>query len=84
MNTRFFYLCSQAGDGKYEVVYNATKTGNYSLEVVDASDGEHAVGSPFQVLVEPNQAFAPATLVWWEKQVGTGRETGATRNVVAA
>ncbi|CAM9570598.1 unnamed protein product, partial [Ectocarpus fasciculatus] len=58
-----------AGDGRYEAVYNATKTGNYSLEVVDASDGEHAVGSPFQVLVEPNQAFAPATLVWWEKQV---------------
>ncbi|CAM9146088.1 unnamed protein product, partial [Ectocarpus sp. 8 AP-2014] len=58
-----------AGDGKYEAVYNATKTGNYSLEVVDASDGEHAVGSPFQVVVEPNQAFAPATLVWWERQV---------------
>ncbi|CAM9996213.1 unnamed protein product, partial [Ectocarpus sp. 12 AP-2014] len=58
-----------AGDGKYEAVYNATKTGNYSLEVVDTSDGEHAVGSPFQVVVEPNQAFAPATLVWWQRQV---------------
>lgn len=28
------------------------------------------MGSPFQVLVEPNQAFAPATLVWWDRQVG--------------
>eukprot|EP00752_Nemacystus_decipiens_P001537 g1506.t1 len=57
------------GGGQYEAVYNATKAGFYSLEVVDASDGGHAIGSPFQVLVEPNKAFAPATLVWWDKQV---------------
>lgn len=59
-----------AGDGEYEAVYNATKVGYYSLKVEDASDGAQAVGSPFQVLVEPNKAFAPATLVWWDKQVG--------------
>lgn len=60
----------RAGDGQYEAAYNATKAGFYSLEVKDASDGGQAVGSPFQVLVEPNKAFAPATLVWWDKQVG--------------
>lgn len=53
----------------YRAVYNATKTGNYSLEVIDVSDGEHAVGSPFEVLVEAAQAHAPATLVWWDRQV---------------
>eukprot|EP00903_Cladosiphon_okamuranus_P013586 g12653.t2 len=57
------------GGGKYEAVYNATKAGYYSLEVTDASDGGQAIGSPFQVLVGPNKAFAPATLVWWDKQV---------------
>lgn len=51
-------------------MYNATRAGYYSLEVKDASDGGHAIGSPFEVLVEPNKAFAPATLVWWDKQVG--------------
>lgn len=57
------------GGGKYQATYNATKTGNYSLEIIDASDGEHAVGSPFEVVVEAAQAFAPATLVWWDRQV---------------
>lgn len=57
------------GGGRYKATYNATKAGNYSLEVKDADDGEHAVGSPFTLLVEPNQAFAPATLVWWDRQV---------------
>lgn len=60
---------SRAGNGRHKAVYNATKTGNYSLEVVDVADGEHAVGSPFHVVIEPNQAFAPATLVWWDRQV---------------
>ena len=58
-----------AGDGRYRATYNATKAGNYSLEVVYASDGEHAVGSPFDVFVEPSQAFAPQTLVWLNRQV---------------
>lgn len=70
VHTCTLIILSHKGDGgKYKATYNATKAGNYSLEVKDASDGEHAVGSPFQVLVEPSQAFAPATLVWWERQV---------------
>lgn len=58
-----------AGAGRYRATYNATKSGKYLLEVVDVSEGEHAVGSPFEVFVEPSQAFAPATLVWWDRQV---------------
>ena len=65
----------------YRAVYNATKMGNYSLEVIDVSDGEHAVGSPFEVLVEAAQAHAPATLVWWDRQV---RFVGSPRTVKAA
>lgn len=57
------------GEGAYRAVYNATKAGNYSLDVIDVSDGGHAVGSPFEVLVEAAQAYAPATLVWWDRQV---------------
>lgn len=57
------------GQGKYRATYNATKTGNYSLEIVDISDGYHAVGSPFDVLIEAAQAFGPATVVWWDRQV---------------
>lgn len=61
--------CIHPGFGRYRAIYNVTVAGNYSLEIMDALDGEHAVGSPYDVLVEPAQAFAPATIVWWDKQV---------------
>lgn len=51
-----------------------TVAGNYSLEIVDAVDGEYAMGSPFEVLVEPAQAFAPSTVATWDRQVSSWRQ----------
>lgn len=69
------------GHGKHRATYNATAAGNYTLEVIDVVHGEHAVGSPFEVVVEPARPFAPSTVVWWDRQVGTRGRDDSSRPV---
>lgn len=76
------FINATEGDGKFRATYNATKSGNYSLSIVDASDGEHVVGSPFDVIVEPAQPFAPATLVWWDRQVRLFAARGVGKGIL--
>ncbi len=52
---------SPSSVGVFNVIYNVTVAGNYTINVTDTTTSLPILGSPFNLKVEPGPTFGPAS-----------------------